>query len=129
MPAPDTLTQAAQDGASPAGRSEGGHPNQGRWVWCPPGWRVVPEIPTDDMLDAWDAAEIIGDDETVYRAIIATAPTPPSGWSRDIPPWGKPILAQRWSRTTVFEVIIAYTKGKTSGYWWTPLPPGPEDKP
>lgn len=26
MPAPDTLTQTAQDGAGPAGRSEGGHP-------------------------------------------------------------------------------------------------------
>jgi hypothetical protein len=28
MPAPDTLTETAQDGAGPAGRSEGGHPTR-----------------------------------------------------------------------------------------------------
>lgn len=101
----------------------------GRWVWVPGGWRVVPEVPTDEMLDAWDAAErAIGrDDETVYRAIIATAPEPPSGWRQGDTCEGK--------LSNDDGPYLVFYKGKTFIGWpaipehWTPLPPPPEVKP
>lgn len=97
--------------------------SDGRWVWCPPGWRVVPEVPTDEMLDTWDAAEIVGDDETVYRAIIATAPEPPSGWRQG--KWLKKDVVLLWFPGTS-RMEVGWAPYKDS--WFAPLPPPPEEQ-
>ena len=59
----------------------------GRWVWVPDGWRVVPEELTPEMYEAAEATSIrvytgtiTYDVSSVYRATLAAAPEPPSGW-------------------------------------------------
>ena len=108
----------------------------GRWVWCPDGCRVVPEVPTDEMLDAWDAAEAAhGDNELMVRAVVRAAPEPPSGWRQ-----GKWLEAEQvlvWlperERFVPRGVKDHLTTGMVVGWapfdttWWTPLPPPPEE--
>jgi len=103
---------------------------EGRWVWCPPGWRVVPEEPTDDQLRAMTGPALT----TVYRTGVAAAPTPPSGWirgprgawnGRDNDPhllWSPPDRGRPAGQMTVH-------CGAHASEFWSPIPPPPEDKP
>ena len=89
----------------------------------------MPEELTPEMYEAAEATSIrvytgtiTYDVSTVYRATLASAPEPPSGWQK--------------GRKQTDTSVLVWADG---GYWirswpciydwWTPLPPPPEVKP
>ena len=114
--------------------------SEGKWVWCPLGWKVVPETLTPEMLAAaWPVPEGDGEmpgwregaERNRYRDTLDAAPEPPSGWNRGYPE----------DNRSVFPIRALYERGVVLGYWqeakqddfgyewWTELlPPPPEDR-
>lgn len=98
--------------------------NEGRWVWCPPGWRVVPEVATPIQLEAM--ARVEGgtrgiQDQRAWRIGVASAPEPPSGWNPGYPPEGK-----SWVNLGLQdgEILLNYSKNRGPGCLTVPpLPP------
>ncbi len=54
----------------------------GAWVFVPRGWRLVPEAPTQDMLDngaevgGFDPADESDNTSAIYHAMLAATPLP-----------------------------------------------------
>ena len=99
-------------------------------MWCPPGWRVVPETMTHEMLAAaWPVAE--GDgvmtkwreeaERNRYRATLDAAPKPPSGWTKGYPEDGRHWCPGGYSR----ESVLGYWDEANTCAWWTQFPPAP----
>lgn len=73
MPAPGTLTQSAQDGAGPAGRSEGGRPTH--WL-VPLLYEAAERIRTDaDHGSARQARDQKAIGDAVYARVTASTAT------------------------------------------------------
>ena len=109
----------------------------GRWVWCPPGWRVVPEVPTADMRSELRRVSLSHVEE-MWRAGCDAAPEPPSGWQYGLlPVSGLCLVAydlrgigQGWNMVTARDRVVGDEGEVEDGeVWWIPLPPPPEVKP
>jgi hypothetical protein len=122
--------------------------NEGRWVWCPPGWRVVPRAPTDAMCRASEdsrPAEQVDDPYHYTRAdieaAIAAAPAPPSGWhpistvanstsSALLVCDGHYFQGQRWTHSHAIGSRLERDTLSEYGYThWAEMVPPPDDKP
>ena len=114
----------------------------GRWVWCPDGWWVVPEVPTNEMRSAAGQTEEEYEDlpwEIFWeraRDAMRAAPEPPSGWqpmeTAEFDDSWRLAWAEAHGRMYTWDfdhdcdAVWMRQNGLTH---WTPLPPPPEVKP
>lgn len=117
--------------------------SEGRWVWCPEGWVVVPERATAHQVAPTARAAGLREKlvEAVYAEMLTRAPEPPSGWHSAKEPlpdmdalvWNNsclPVLIQRegFRRRNILwdDWNSDHADQEGEGEFWTPLPPPPE---
>jgi hypothetical protein len=120
----------------------------------PDGWLLVPQTPTEEMIDAGDR-ELDGDDPcplTIWRAMLAASPSPSvtqGGWRpiETAPKDGTQIIVFSTEEADPSPTLAVFLAGE-SDFWldaydhspmtgvvsgkpthWLPLPPPPGEKP